>query len=150
MERMANFLRLDLDMLDHPKVSRLVTRYGDRGLIGLLRLWIQAGRFSQKGTFDGLTARDLAAIAKAPGKKPEEFIEFLVALKLLDCDAETYSVHNWAKRQPFLATAEERSTRNTQAAMERWSQSRRGANGTNNKSSAGGIPTVAEYFERRQ
>jgi hypothetical protein len=147
---MANFLRLDLDTLDHPKVSRLLSRYGDRGLMGLVRLWIQAGRFSQKGTFDGFTARDLAAIAKAPGKKREEFIEFLVELKLLDCDGKTDSVHNWVKRQPFLATAEERSARNTQAATERWSQSRRGANGTNGKTPAGEMPTAAEYFERRQ
>jgi len=117
-----SWLRFDLDILDHPKNSKLIAQHAERGFVSYLRLLIHAARFNRDGRFDGLTARDLASIARIPGKKSEEFIQSLVALKLLDFDGEIFSVHNWAKRQPFLATAEERSARNAQIAIDGWAR----------------------------
>ena len=118
-----SFLRLDLDTPEHPKISRLMTRYSDRGYVSLLRLWIHAAKFNpENGRYEGLSAKELAAIARAPGKKPEEFIRFLVELRLLDLDGETYGVHNWVEREPFFADARARKARNTTNANKRWGQ----------------------------
>ena len=116
-----SFLRLDLDTLEHPKIVRLMTQYGDRGYVSLQRLWINAAKFNpESGRFDG-SAKELSAIARAPGK-PGEFIAFLVEVRLLDLDGETYSVHNWVDREPFFADAPARKARNTRNANKRWAQ----------------------------
>jgi len=116
-----SFLRLDLDTPEHPKIVRLMTQYGDRGFVSLQRLWINAAKFNpESGRFDG-SAKELSAIARAPGK-PGEFIAFLVEVRLLDLDGETYSVHNWVDREPFFADAPARKARNTRNANKRWAQ----------------------------
>jgi hypothetical protein len=117
-----SFLRVDLDVMSHPKISRLMTRYGDRGYVSLLRLWIHAAKFNQEdGRFDGMSAKELGAIACAPGK-PEEFIESLATLGLLDFDGQTFGVHRWADRQPYFANAAERSARNSKNALDGWAR----------------------------
>ena len=50
-------------------------------------------------------------------------IGFLVELRLLDLDGETYSVHNWVEREPFFADAAARKERNTRNGKKRWQQS---------------------------
>ena len=119
-----SFLRLDLDTPEHPKIVRLMTQYGDRGYVSLQRLWINAAKFNpESGRFDG-GAKELSAIARAPGK-PGEFIAFLVEVRLLDLDGETYSVHNWVDREPFFADAPARKARNTRNANKRWARKKR-------------------------
>src|SRR5208282_49690 len=116
------FLRLDLNTLEQPKIARLTTRCGARGFLSLLRLWIHIAKFNpEDGRFEGLSAKELSAIAQAPGK-PGEFIAFLVELRLLDLDGETYSVHNWVEREPYFADSAARRARNTQNANKRWAQ----------------------------
>ena len=139
------FLRLDLDTLEHPKLLRLTAQYSDRGYVSLQRLWIHAAKFNRDGRFDDLSSTELAAIARAPGKPPEQFIDFLVALKLLDREGETLVIHNWAQRQPFIATARERSERNTKNAINRWSH--RGEPADEPNDSSAGAETKREQAQ---
>lgn len=149
------FLRLDLDVMSHPKISRLITRYGDRGYVSLLRLWIHAAKFNQEdGRFDGMSAKELGAIACAPGKKPEEFIDSLATLGLLDFDGQTFGVHRWAERQPYFATAAERSARNTKNAIDGWARrSRSSASADNSEnqaspSSSNSKNAIEDWYDR--
>src|ERR1035437_691461 len=118
----ANFLRMDPNLLEHPKIIRLIARYGEPGFVALYRVWSHAAKFNPLGRFDGVTSKELGMIARSPGK-PEKFIQFLIETRLLDLDGETVIVHGWTERQPFIATAEERATRNRQAAIARWGRS---------------------------
>jgi hypothetical protein len=121
----SDFLRADPNLLDHPKIVRLMMRCGEAGFVSLYRLWSHAAKFNPDGRFVGVAAKELGLIARA--KRPEAFIRFLVDTRLLDYEGEVYAVHGWQKRQPFLATSEERSARNQRNAIGRWNKRAEGA-----------------------
>jgi hypothetical protein len=114
------FLQADPSLLDHPKIVRLMARFGEAGVVSLYRLWSHAAKFNSDGRFKNVTAKELGLIARA--KRPEMFIRFLVDTRLLDQEDGVYAVHGWQNRQPFLATTEERSARNQRNAIARWSK----------------------------
>ncbi len=116
----SDFLRIDPNLLEHPKIVRLLNKYGAPGFVSLFLIWSHAAKFNPSGRLEGITPKELGIIAKVPGRQPEKFINFLVEVRLLDRDGETLAVHGWAERQPFLATAEERAERNRNAAIARW------------------------------
>jgi hypothetical protein len=118
----TDFLRVDPNVLDHPKIVRLIARFRDAGFVSLYRLWAHAARFNPDGQFKNVSAAELGLIARI-SRQPEAFIQFLVDTRLLDLEGDTYSIHGWQKRQPFLATTEERAERNRQNAVARWSKS---------------------------
>jgi len=118
---MSDFLRVDPHVLDHPKIVRLIARFRDAGFVSLYRLWSHAAKFNCTGRFEGVTAKELGLIARV-SRQPEAFIQFLVDVRLLDLEGETYAIHNWVDRQPFLATTEERAVRNRQNAVARWAK----------------------------
>jgi len=117
----TDFLRVDPNVLDHPKMVRLVARFGERGFVNLQRLWFHAAKFNSDGRFNGVTAKELGLIGRV-SRQPEGFIQALVDMRLLDLEGDTYSIHGWQKRQPFLATTEERAERNRQNAVARWAK----------------------------
>ena len=103
----------------HPKLIGVRSRYGCKGLIGIELLWDFTAEHCPDGRLLGLTAQDLG-IQAGFSRRSREFVDFLVEVKLLDFDEQTYSMHGWAERQPFSATERERRERNARNSRKRW------------------------------
>ena len=62
---------------------------------------------------------DFIFIGKPP-EKPEEFVDTLIALRLLDKNSETYSIHDWLDWNQFAASAPIRSEIARANIKKRW------------------------------
>jgi hypothetical protein len=118
-----NFFRVHADALTHPKFAKVKARYRAAGALSVLELWSLATKYYPGGRIK-LSAKELGTMCHAPGDV-EQFIAFLIEIGFLEIDGEFYLIHNWARRQPFIATAEERSERNRQIAIDRWAHHNR-------------------------
>lgn len=115
-------IRLDCSFLTHPKRQKLQRRLGPAGVMAFidLLLWIsQDTERSQSGTLKCMDHEDIA-IAAGWGEGPDKLLEALVAVRLLDEVEDHYVIHNWPRRQAYLAMSSKRSERARAAAKARW------------------------------
>ncbi len=114
-------LRLDTDFFRHPKSVKLCRRHGAEGVLSLLRLWSFAAANRPTGALDGLDSEDLEIAAAWTGS-PGEFVKTLLELRFLEQNDGAFRLHNWERRQPWLATAPVRQAKARAAAAARWNQ----------------------------
>lgn len=115
-------IRLDCSFMNHPKRRKLQRRGGADAVLAFidLLLWVaQDMARSVNGDLSGMDAEDIA-IAGQWLADPTEFLSMLIEVKLVDGVPGAYSVHNWSKRQAWLAGAAQRSEKARKAAEERW------------------------------
>lgn len=112
-------IRLMFSYRGHHKIKKLRLKLGEAGPMAHIYLLLFAGESKSDGVLEGMDAEDIALAADYRGDA-HEFVETLQALKLLDLQGETYSIHNWAKHNPYAAGAEERSEHGRKAAKARW------------------------------
>lgn len=125
-------IRLLLSFRAHPKVKKLRFKLGDAGPLGFIYLMMFAAEAKPDGVLDGLDVDDIALAADYRGDA-EEFVATLLALKLIDLDGETYSIHDWAEHNPYAAGAEERREHGRKAAKARWKKEKGLALGASTK-----------------
>lgn len=90
------WLRVDVDMPDHPKMARLADLLDvDEAWPRVMQLWCWAAKVAPTGDLTGLTPR---AIARAAGwrKDADRFVTALRDVGLLDADNK---IHDWDDQQ---------------------------------------------------
>lgn len=90
------FVKLDLDLPDHPRTLHLqrLLQIDRNQTIGLLaNLWIWAMRYAEDGDLSRFSASDIASAARWPGD-PDQMMEALVASGWLNGGAK---LHAWEK-----------------------------------------------------
>ncbi len=116
-------IRIDIGFLRNAKVRRLRQLLGSDGIISLLNLWTYTAEHEPKGILNGMDGYDICLAADWNGDT-QEFINALTdeRTKFLDWDEnrQTFSVHNWEKRNPYVFYAEKRVERAKKAAQMRW------------------------------
>ena len=127
------FIQLQIGFTDSRKTRRLIRAFDYVGVIYILRLWEHTAKFRPEGTLDDYSPEDIADAVAYPGD-PESFANTLVDLGFLDRKKGVYSVHNWARRQPWISQQFNRSEKAKNAAFARWEKEKenRGVNATSN------------------
>lgn len=112
-------IRLLLSFRSHPKTKKLRLKLGEAGPLGFIYLLMFAAESKPDGVLDGMDKLDVA-IAADYREDPDEFVDALVAFRLLDFDGETYSIHDWTENNPYAAGASDRRKHARKAAEARW------------------------------
>lgn len=112
-------IRLLLSFRTHPKTKKLRLKLGDAGPLGFIFLMMHAAESKPDGILDGMDQDDIGLAADYRGDVGE-FVDTLVALRLLDFDGETYSIHDFLEHQPWVSSAPERKEKAKKAADIRW------------------------------
>jgi hypothetical protein len=105
----ADDYRLDVGFFDHHKIKKLIRQCDYRGPVGLQRIYAHTTKHKPDGRLSGMTAEDIEIVADWDPQRPGELVKALVDLRLLDFDGETYTIHNWAKRNPWVVGSQARS-----------------------------------------
>ncbi len=99
---MPSDFRVAVDFQDHPKIVRLVGKYGNDGLVALMQIWSFAASYRHKGALTKMTPNDIAVAARWNGDAAE-FVATLVEIGLLDKRRNgQYFIHGWAERNGFI------------------------------------------------
>jgi hypothetical protein len=106
----VDWLKLSVDLPDHPKVAEL----SDRAFRALIASWCYAARFETDGYLPHQAQRAVGMTAKLAGE--------LEAAGLLHRNGSGWHVHDWDEHQP---TAEEIARRRVMAAKRQASYRRR-------------------------
>lgn len=104
---------------DHPKRKKLEKRLGAEAVVSHIDLLCYVARIIPRGVLEDMNVEDIALAAKWKGK-PEEFVDTLVELRLLDKNSETYSIHDWLDWNQFAASAPIRSKIAKANIKKRW------------------------------
>jgi hypothetical protein len=91
---------------------------GDSGFKAHIFLLMYAAEARPDGVLSDLDADDIALAADWRGD-PQEFVDTLTALKLLDFDGQDYAIHDWHTNNPWAAGATARSEKARKAANTR-------------------------------
>ena len=117
---MANTdIRLKLSFRNHPKTKKLAMKLGSVAPLNFIYLLMFTAESKSSGLLSGMDNDDIAIAANWDGDS-SEFVDVLVALKLLDFDGEIHSIHNWSDNNPYAAKSELRSNKARKAAETRW------------------------------
>lgn len=112
-------IRLMLSFRSHPKVKKLRLKLGEAGPLGFIYLLMHAAELKPDGVLEGMDRDDIALAADYRGDVAE-FVDTLLALRLVDFDGETYSIHDYVEHQPWVAKSPERKEKAKKAADKRW------------------------------
>jgi hypothetical protein len=112
-------IRIATNYPDHPKIRKLKKLLGAEGVISHIFLLCFAGRICPSGKLEDMDSEDIASVAQWRGQ-PEQFVDTLMELRLLDKVGDTYSIHNWQKHNYFAMQAEARSRVARQNINRRW------------------------------
>ncbi len=113
-------IRIKATFKGHRKRKRLRRILGDRATDYLIDFWISVAESRPTGELTGWNAFDIADAADYPGD-PDEFYNALVDVGFLDVsDNGCINVHNWTKRQGYVAHSERRSLQARLANAVRW------------------------------
>jgi len=123
-------IRLMLSFRSHPKVKKLRLKLGEGGPLGFIYLLMHAADHKPDGLLAGMDRDDIALAADFRGD-PDDFVRVLLALRLLDFDGKTYSIHDYADHQPWVAKSPERKEKARNAANVRYGNQK--APSTNNQ-----------------
>lgn len=108
-------IRLSVDFFQHPKTIKLQRRLGLEGVKALLSLWMWAAQNRPDGVLSGMDLEDIEIAAgwirsdPAGSDQDLDLISTLVALRWLDEDNGTYSLHDWIEHNPWAAGQQSRS-----------------------------------------
>lgn len=108
-------IRLSVDFFQHPKTIKLQRRLGLEGVKALLSLWMWAAQNRPDGVLSDLDSEDIEIAAgwirsdPAGSDQDLDLISTLVALRWLDEDNGTYSLHDWIEHNPWAAGQQSRS-----------------------------------------
>jgi hypothetical protein len=114
--------RITDDFADNPKVERLVRMLDESAIRALLRVFGYTARNRPDGNLTGLTGDDIEIIARWSPRRKGRLIAALVELNFLEQNGPDLLIHNWLKRQPYLADRDFRSARAKKAAQTRWNR----------------------------
>lgn len=84
-------------------MRKLQKRLGPEAVLGLIRLWCYAGTVAFDGVLKDLDAEDIGHIAHWGGD-PENLVNTLLELKLLDRNSGELVIHDWPHWNNFAAT----------------------------------------------
>lgn len=112
-------IRLAIGFFDHPKIARLERTLGWKATKSLIILWQWVACNKPSGILDGADELDIAIMARWSGDS-KKFVSTLLELRLLDKTSGGYSIHNWVKRNPWAADAQNRSDMARLSALKRW------------------------------
>jgi hypothetical protein len=117
--------RIMATLPSHPKTRKLIKRYGQASAWNLICLFLFACANKSDGVLSGMTAEDIELACDWQGDDGS-FILALVEIGFLDHDGQTYSIHDWATHNPWVASAKARSESAKQNASKRWAKSGNG------------------------
>ena len=116
-------IRIAVGFPDHWKIEQLMLELGPQGCWSWLTLLCRVGANRPTGSLAGMKPMQIKIAAKWPGD-PQQFIDKLVEIGLLDDTPEGLVVHDWPEHNPYAVTAPERSERARKAAAARWEKER--------------------------
>ena len=128
-------LRIQINFTDHPKTIKLVRFLGEEALRMLLRLWGACAQNCPDGGLRGMDAEDIEIMAGWDGESGL-FVKTLVQHGWLDLKRNTYHLHNWKERQPWICNSRLRSQVAKKKAEKRWKK-RLGVEDTDNADEKG-------------
>jgi hypothetical protein len=111
--------RISTDFLRHPKTRKLKRRLGTDGVFALLALWLFTSDAKSDGDLSGMSDEEVELAADWEGE-PGALIHALTETRFLDGVTGSYSIHNWAKRNPFAAARGVRIEAARKAAVAKW------------------------------
>ncbi|MBU2788450.1 hypothetical protein HFQ13_09620 [Acidithiobacillus sp. VAN18-1] len=100
---MATDARLNVGILQHPKIKKLGYRLGPQGPLSYIALilWVAANK--PDGDLSGMEADDIELAIDWP-EEPGVFFNALIEFRLLDeTNPGHYAMHGWAERNPWVA-----------------------------------------------
>jgi hypothetical protein len=112
-------VRIATDYPDHPKIRKLKRRLGEAGVMSHIFLLCYAARARWDGNLEGMDVADIAQVAQWRGD-PDEFVQTLVNLRLLDQNSATYAIHNWPEHNFHCTTVKARSRSARRSAIISW------------------------------
>lgn len=113
-------IRLNVNVFSHPKIKKLRTRLGEKGVLAWIQILVFVGRERSSGTLAGLDLEDLRVISEYEGEI-EARRKTLIELRLLDETPEgELAVHDWNIHNPWAANADARSAAARRANHKRW------------------------------
>ena len=112
-------IRLATNYFDHPKYRKLRKRLGAEGVLSHIELLTFVGKVMWSGILEDMDAEDIAEAAGWRGN-PDEFVDCLLELRLLDKGSKWHEIHNWPKWNSFALKAEARSEVARANANKRW------------------------------
>jgi hypothetical protein len=111
--------RISTDFLRHPKTRKLKRRLGTDGVFALLALWLFTSDAKSDGDLSGMSEEEVELAADWEGE-PGALIHALTETRFLDGVTGSYSIHNWAKRNPYAAARAVRIEAARKAAVAKW------------------------------
>ncbi len=115
--------RVSVSYFRHPKIMKLQARLGPEGVLSHLRLLGHTAEFKSKGLLKKMNKEDIATAAGWKGK-PDEFIQALVDLRLLDPLKKSYRIHNWKIHNSWCFNSRERRKQARKNAKIGWEKRR--------------------------
>lgn len=102
--------RMQVGFVDHPKLFSLEQIVGPYACKYLLRLYefCTKTKSRHKGNLDGLSNREIAAVAKYEGNA-DQFVAALLETRLIDNTDKGVFIHDWKENQPWVANFSKRS-----------------------------------------
>lgn len=101
-------IRISVTFLQNPKIKKLERRIGLEGLKALLALWIWTAQNKPTGDLAGLDGESVEMAADWAGDEGA-FIQTLKALRLLDGEEGSYSIHDWVENNGWAANESDRA-----------------------------------------
>ena len=105
---MPDDIRVSLSFRHHRKRKRLILRLGNKGLVALIDLWCTVAEQNPTGILNNYSKEDIEIDSGWAGT-PGEFVNALLEIGFLEDVENGFCLHNWKKRQPWVANASERS-----------------------------------------
>lgn len=96
---MTTDIRLQIDWYLSPKIKKLGLRHGPQAVVSLITLWAWAGKNRPTGLLRDMDNDDIAIVANWTGN-PDEFVDCLIKLRLIDEAEEGLALHDWEEHQP--------------------------------------------------
>ena len=100
--------RISAGLPEHPKTKKLIRKLGQAAAWNLVRLILWAAANRSDGDLSNLSAEDIEIASDWAGDDGE-FVEALVDLRFLDGEDGSYTLHDWAEHNPWVAGSEQRS-----------------------------------------
>ena len=120
---MAEDFRVAVDLADHPKTVKMVTRLGEGSFRCLQRLWGFTAKYRQKGLLTGMNVEDIEIAAKWSGEAGQ-FVAVLIDVRFLDkLKNGLYRIHDWKESNGWVYFAPERREKAKNAAKARHTKS---------------------------
>lgn len=111
--------RIMATLPSHPKTRKLIKRHGQAAAWNLVCLFLFACANKSDGILSGMAAEDIELACDWQGEDGA-FIQALVEVGFLDHDGQTYSIHDWATHNPWVASANKRTQIARANALKKW------------------------------